>query len=263
MVNSYYYSGNRYIPRTEDDRQKGFWLGSAAYSAILGTTLRWAGRPFSKQLQKEHAQNHLYRDTFLKSLEVSGLDKKGVRIIPMEFSRIADDYAKGTNACYVPKEKLLKINTQKISIAGFHELGHAMNDLIGKSGKLLSKLRWPGRTIAGLMSYLALFSRPKPKEAPKDFKDHLKDNCGKIAFLSMLPTVFEEGLASYKGIKLARKSELAEPLIKNMKKLYSKALLTYIAHAVGMGLAVGASSMIMDYYTRPKKVESADFSLFS
>lgn len=262
MVNSYYYSGNMYIPRTEEDRQKGFLIGSAVYGAILGSMLKYAGKPFANQLQKEQVNNHLYRDTFIKSLNVSGLDKKGVQIIPMEFSKIMDDYARGTNACYVPSQKIVKINTQKISIAGFHELGHAMNDLMGKGGKILSKMRWPGRTIAGIMSYIALFSRSKPKDAPKDFTDKVKDNCGKIAFLSMLPTVFEEGLASYKGIKLARKSGLSEPLIKNMKKLYSKALLTYATHAVGMGLAVGASSMIMDYFSRPKKIKIDESDLF-
>ena len=78
----------------------------------------------------------------------------------------------------------------------------------------------------------------------------------------MLPTVFEEGLASYKGIKLARKSGLAESLIKNMKKLYGKALLTYIGHATATGLAVGAASMIMDKFTRPTKVKEPDFTNF-
>ena len=66
--------------------------------------------------------------------------------------------------------------------------------------------------------------------------------------------VFEEGMASYKGVKLARKTGLAEPLIKNMKKLYAKALLTYVGHATATGLAVGAASIIMDYFSRPKKI---------
>ena len=78
----------------------------------------------------------------------------------------------------------------------------------------------------------------------------------------MLPTVFEEGMASYKGLKLAKKTGLAAPLIKNMKKLYGKALLTYIGHATATGLAVGAANIIMDKFTRPKKVENFDFSLF-
>ena len=124
-------------------------------------------------------------------------------------------------------------------------------------------MRWPGRIIAGWMGTIALFSRPKPKDAPKSKFDYVKDNCGKIAFAGMLPTVFEEGMASYKGIKIAKKTGLAEPLIKNMKKLYKKALCTYIGHAVATGLAVGAASMIMDKFTRPKKVKEPEYySLF-
>ena len=261
MVNSYYYNGNQYIPSTSGDSNKGFLIASAASSAILGT-LPLFGKPFERQLAKEHARNHLYKDAFLNSLQVSGLDKKGVKIIPMEFSSTLNDYTLGKNAAYFPKEKAIRINTDKISIAGFHELGHAMNDITGKLGKFLSKLRWPGRILAGWMGTIALFSRPKPKDAPKNGFDYVKDNCGKIAFACMLPTVFEEGMASYKGLKLAKKTGLADSLIKNMKKLYGKALLTYIGHAAATGLAVGAAGMIMDKFTRPKKVETPEYPYF-
>ena len=254
MVNSYYYDGNQYIPRTQGDSSKGFILASLASSAIMGTLPAFS-KPFSSQLIKEHSQNDLYKDAFEQSINISGLDKKGVQIIPAQFLRDKSDVCCGQNAYYMPKTKQIVINTDKISIAGFHEAGHALNDLKGKWGKLLSKMRWPGRAVAGFMGYVALFQRTKPKEAPKDKMDFIKDNCGKIAFLSMLPTVFEEGMASYKGVKLARKTGLAEPLIKNMKKLYAKALLTYVGHATATGLAVGAASVIMDYFSRPKKVQ--------
>ncbi|DAA87245.1 TPA: hypothetical protein CPT90_01515 [Candidatus Gastranaerophilales bacterium HUM_3] len=259
MVNSYYYDGNQYIPRSQTDGNKGFIMASAASSAIMGTILPLCGKPFERQLIKEHSQNYLYKDAFLNSLKVSGLDKKGVRIIPMELSKTVNDYSLGRNAAYFPKERVVRINTDKISAAGFHELGHAMNDITGKAGKFLSKLRWPGRIAAGWMGTIALFSTPKPKDAPKTGYDHIKDNCGKIAFACMLPTVFEEGMASYKGIKIARKTGLAEPLIKNLKKLYGKALLTYIGHAAATGLAVGAANMIMEKFTRPKKIEQDSF----
>ena len=263
MVNSYYYDGNQYIPRSASDGNNGFIMASAASSAIMGTIMPLCGKPFERQLAKEHSQNQLYRDAFLKAPQVSGLDKKGVKIVPMELSGTINDYSIGKNASYSPKEKLVRINTNKISIAGFHELGHAWNDIKGKAGKFLSKLRWPGRIAAGWMGTIALFSTPKPKEAPRSKFDWVKDNCGKIAFACMLPTVFEEGLASYQGVKIARKTGLAEPLIKNMKKLYKKALLTYIGHAAATGLAVGAANMNMQKFTRPKKVENDFFNLFS
>lgn len=261
MVNSYYYDGSQYIPRSQNDGLKGYIIASMASGAIMATMPLFS-RPFSKQLVKEHLQNNLYKDAFEKSLQVSGLDNKGVKIIPAQLFKNMSDEACGLNAYYQPSTRKIVINTNKIAIAGFHEAGHALNDITGKFGKFLSKLRFPSYALAGYMGTIALFSSNKPKDAPKNGMDFVKDNCGKIAFACMLPTVFEEGMASYKGLKLAKKTGLAAPLIKNMKKLYGKALLTYIGHATATGLAVGAANIIMDKFTRPKKVENFDFSLF-
>lgn len=263
MVNSYSYNGNQYVPRSEGSGMSGFVLASMVSSAIMGT-LPAFGRPFEKQLVKEQLQNHLYKDAFEKSVDAAGLSEKGVKIIPAQKIKAGSkDIVAGLNACYVPASRQILINTDKISVAGFHEVGHAMNHITGKFGKVLQKLRGPGYALAGLMGTIAFFSRPKPKDAPKTSGDFIKDNCGKIAFLGWMPTVIEEGMASYKGIKLARKTGLSEPLIKNMKKLLAKAWLTYAGRAAATGLAVGAASMIMDKFTRPKKIETDDsFYLF-
>ena len=85
--------------------------------------------------------------------------------------------------------------------------------------------------------------------------DKIEDNCGKIAFAAMLPTVAEEALASRNGIKIAREAGLAEPLIKNLKKFYGKALLSYGGYALLTGASVFIASKITEIFTRPKKVE--------
>lgn len=261
MVSStYYYNGNEYKPRSNWDLEKGFLLGSLASGVILGT-LPLCGKPFMKQLKDAQLDNHLYKDAFEKSLKISGLEEKGVSINHAQYFINNSAEKQGHNAFYNPMTKKITINTDKISIAGFHEAGHALNDLKGKFGKILSKMRYPGVIGATLLTYIATIARTKPKDAPKTKGDWIKDNCGKLAFVCMLPTVFEESLATYKGIKLARQSGLAEPLIKNMKKFYGAALLTYIGHAILTGLSTGASSMIMDAYSRPKKVEN-NFNFF-
>ena len=71
----------------------------------------------------------------------------------------------------------------------------------------------------------------------------------------MLPTVAEEALASHKGIKLAKQAGLSEPLVKNLRKFYGKALLSYAGYAVLTGISVFAMSKITELFTRPKKVE--------
>ena len=105
------------------------------------------------------------------------------------------------------------------------------------------------------MEYFALFSRTKPKGTPRTFTDIIEDNCGKIAFIAMLPVVAEEAIASIRGINLAKSVDMGKPFINNLKKLYMKALATYGGRAVLGGLAVYASRKVMDYFTRPKPVE--------
>ena len=256
-MSSVYYNGNEYLTKSPLNDVEGLMLASTVSGAIL-SPLIYAGKPFTNQLKKEEVNNKVYRDYFTRAVHDSGLYDKGVRIVPAQYSSGNNDYKLGKNACFIPKSKEVLINTDKISIAGFHELGHAMNNLMSKYGvKYLAKMRGPGYAIAGLMEYFAIFSRTKPKGAPRSFTDVIEDNCGKIAFLSMLPVVSEEYIASHRGVNLARKLGMAEPLIKNMQKLYKKALITYGGRAALGGLAVYASRKIMDYFTRPKLVATS------
>ncbi len=268
--NTYTYNGNQYRSRTKNDARAGFIMASLA-SGIIMSVLPSFSNPFLKQMKKEHQNNHLYKDAFYKSVEVSGLQDKGLAIVDTQFRNsmeerlfnsgkdVVDGQIKaGLNACYIPDLKVIKLNTEKATISGFHELGHAMNNLKGKFGKILQKCRVPGYTIAGLMGTVALFSRPKPKEAKRNLEDVILDNCGLIAFAGMMPTVAEEALASHNGIQLAKQSGLAEPLVKNLKKFYGKALLSYVGYAVLTGLSVFAASKITQVFTRPEKLNGED-----
>ena len=262
MANSFYYNGNLYARRSEADQWKGF-IGASALSWGVYKTLPLFGIPFQKQIQQELPNNSHYKNNIAKALEISGLGKKGVTINEAQYDSFANiDYKLGLNAEYNPKAGRITINTDRMAASTYHELGHALNHLKGKLPFLLQKMRYPGYAIAGLMEYFAIFSRTKPKEAKRNFADVVEDNCGKIAFAAMLPMVAEEALASHRGIKLARKTGLAEPLINNLKRLYNKALLTYGARAVLGGLAVYGSRKIMDYYTRPQKIDSDIYNIF-
>ena len=256
-----YYNGNEYKTRTPLNESEGFLLASAASAAIL-SPLIYTGKPFLKQLKNEEVNNKQYKDCFIKALKLSELDKEGVEIVHAQKADVPAIYKSGQNAAFDPITRKVIVNTDKISAAGFHELGHAMNALKSKYGvKYLAKMRAPGYAIAGLMEYFAIFSRTKPKGAPRSFSDVIEDNCGKIAFAAMLPVVAEEAIASYRGVKLARASGVSESLIKNLKKLYGKALMTYAGRAVLGGLAVFASRKIMDYYTRPKLIPTSQTSV--
>ena len=61
-------------------------------------------------------------------------------------------------------------------------------------------------------------------------------------------------MASYKGIKLAKENGLSEALVKNLKKFYGKALLSYGGYALVTGLAVFVASKITEIFTRPQRI---------
>ena len=261
-MSTVYYNGQEYQTRPLLSETGGLLLATAASSAIVAP-LPYIGKSFQKQLNKEIPNNHFFKESFFKAFDISGLKEKGVSLVEAQFNDVPLEYKLGQQACYDPFNKQVILNTDKISSAGFHELGHALNSLKSKYGiKYLAKLRAPGYVIAGLMEYFAIFSRTKPKDTKRNVTDIIEDNCGKIAFLAMMPTVIEEAVASYRGIKLAKKSGVPEPLIKNMKKIYLKAHTTYSAKAVLGGLAVYASRKIMDYFTRPRPVEQPSQSFF-
>ncbi len=250
--NYYYYNSptETYIRPSRESAELGYLLATAA-TALVYKSLPSFSNPFLKQMTKEHAHNNIYKDVFIKAVEHSGLEKKGLTIV--KELNPATEIGKGLNACYIPSLKTIKLNTEKASISGFHELGHAINHLNGGIGKILQKMRGPGYAIASLMATIALFSRDKAKGEKRNLKDIIQDNCGKIAFAAMLPTVAEETLASYRGINLAKKAGLEASAVKNLKKFYGKALLSYGGYALVTGIAVFVASKITEIFTRPKK----------
>lgn len=264
-------NGNTYVQRSAQDAEQALLLATIASTAVMGA-LPYFSKPFTKQLKKEIVNNDSYRDAFVKSFEKSGLKEKGVTISDTRFSpsdisairsgngkAVTDSAIKaGENACYVPGLKNIKLNLDRAAVSGFHEAGHAMNHLQSKLGKLLQHSRNVGIGIAGLMGTMALFTRKKAKGEKRNPIDFIQDNCGKIAFASILPVVAEEALASRNGIKLARLGGLKEPLVKNLKKVYGKALLSYIGYAIVTGLSVFSAGKIMDIFTRPKLVETLE-----
>ena len=224
------YNQPRYRQRTQAEAEIGFWAASIA-TGLLYKALPSFSNPFLSQMAKEHSNNYLYKDVFEKSVKNSGLEARGLKLLDTQLSAMdvyklengmSDiiehlDIKRGFNACYVPDAKTVMLNADKATISGFHELGHAMNHLNSKFGRFLQKLRKPGYVVAGLMGTVALLSRNKPKGENRNFKDFIQDNCGKIAFLSLMPTVIEEAMASHKGIKLAKENGLSQALVKNLK----------------------------------------------
>jgi len=268
-VTSYTYdnNGNIYQNRSTKDTVAGLVLAEFASAAIMGALPHFS-KPFQKQIAREEINNPQYKDLLFDAFEKSGLKDKGVNLVHTELSNSDKflirtgqknavqhlDVKIGRNAFYSPNSKTVCLNTDKAAITGFHELGHAMNHLSSTVGKVLQKCRKPGYVVASLMGTIALFSRRKPENSDKNFLDFIRDNCGKIAIIAMLPTVTEESMASIKGIKLAKAATHDKNLLKSIKNIYGKALLSYGGFMLISGLSIYATSKITEKFTRPKKI---------
>jgi hypothetical protein len=255
------------VKQSRGNAEAAFVLASLA-SGIVTATLPSFSKPFLNQVEKERANNQEYKDAFIKSFKNSGLKEKGVTIehvsdsssdtilrkLKKEKQIIDNEVKAGRNAYYKPSTKCVRVNFDLAAISGFHECGHAMNHLTSNFGKILQKCRPIGYSISSLMGIVAICSRKKAKGDKRSGWDFVQDNCGKIAFMGMLPTVAEEALASYKGVKMAKQGGLSDKLVKNLKKFYGKALLSYAGYALVTGLSVFAASKITEILTRPKKI---------
>jgi len=228
-------------------------------------------------MSKFKITSNLNKDEFLqvenginKTLKDSGLAKQGVTILKYsdknaeEISKILmgemDKKVKflpkplkeffidlkiqnlkyGINAYTLQDANKILMPEKELTLAAFHEMGHITNNL-SKIGKLLQKSR-----------YISLFSIPiiliallKPKK-DSDKKstgtidkitDFIKYNAGKLTFLTILPKLAEEELASMKGNELAKKV-LNESLSKKVSKSNNLAYITYFGTAVISSITV-------------------------
>ena len=165
------------------------------------------------------------------------------------------DCVYGDNACFKPRTNQILVNTENMYVAAFHEMGHAMNKF-SKFGNILQKCRTM-RALAVPILAIAAF-KPQKAEGQRSSgvidstTTFIKNNAGKLAFAAFLPTLIEEGMASFKGAKLA-KPHLSSDAFKQLKNAYGKAFLTYLGTAVAMSLMATAASWIHDMIAPNKK----------
>lgn len=157
--------------------------------------------------------------------------------------------ARGENAFYVDK---LHISNQarsmglnsKIAVAPhnkpsliLHELGHGIN-----ATKWFTKLLQKARPFAYSVP-TAMLLASKIAGSNEDGKGNfVTRNAGVLGFCASLPTIIEEAIASYRGIKAAKIANLKGitkgPInLSLLKRNYALALGTYILGGIGLGIA--------------------------
>ncbi|MBO6257167.1 hypothetical protein J6N69_03935 [bacterium] len=163
----------------------------------------------------------------------------------------------GKNAAYFEETNKIAINTEKLGVSAFHEMGHALNMRSSKFWKVIQKAR-PVALLSGVFGLTALLKRKKIEgEEPKNNFDKvttfIKNNVGKLAVLSFVPLIAEELAASYKGEKLA-KQVLSPELLKKVKNCNRLGASTYILMAGAVGLGAVVASKVRDAIAKPEEI---------
>lgn len=133
-----------------------------------------------------------------------------------------------------------------------------MNANLSKVGKILQKCRHLS-LLAMPIAAIALF---KTKKAPGEKTENqigkatnfVKNNAGKLTFLAWLPTVVEEGLATFKGNKAA-KQLLDSDLAKKVAKTNALGFSTYLLSAVLSSVGIYAAKKVKDKIAAPKEIK--------
>ena len=150
------------------------------------------------------------------------------------------------------------LNKQRGGAFVFHELGHAKNC---RSNNIIKKLMIKSKNpiISGalIIAGLCCATIPRAKEEEKNTfwgktKNVLKNNCVGITALGGLMIPLEEGIASIRGAKIAKKI-LPKEQLRLVNKMNLKAFCSYGSMAAGAILATYLASKIFD-----KVVESKD-----
>ncbi len=197
----------------------------------------------------------------VQDMIAESLSKK-FKILPKEaFSVTADmmtDVTKnGENAFFESGLNKIFIGEKKdLATSVFHETGHAMNYNLNKVTKVLQKCRGLQK-LALPIALVALLHTDKTNKNGEQSKlnkagGFVKKHAGSLTFLSFIPTLAEEGLASLKGAKVAK--QMVDPaLLKKINKSNLLGFASYALMAVAASVGIHLAVKVADKIRAPKK----------
>ena len=236
---------NNYYEQPEDQNPN---LGKTAILAVIlqgiamslqkisnwCSTKLMQGKEFTTAKNVQKIANKMVKDNSL-NVEVGYIDKNNIRNYTNRFGNVLGNeleiVAAGKNAFYTDQLKLAVAPKSKPSLI-LHELGHAINAHKGKFLKFLQKSR--GFASAAPTTLLMLDGLFRNKDNKPNF---IEKNAGILGFLSFVPTIIEEGLASIRGIKAAKSVLGNNANLKVLKRNYLFAWTTYLLAGIGLGVA--------------------------
>lgn len=197
-----------------------------------------AGKEFTSADNVKKVADKMLKDHQL-SVDVEYIDHSNKGMFGSNMAEALEPVARGQNAFYMDSAKLAVAPKSKPSLI-LHELGHAINSTKGPFMRFLQKSRgWAMGVPTALIALNGLLGRGQDGE-----KNFIEKNAGLIGFGAFLPTIVEEGMASWRGIRAAAKENLGNASkLGILKRNYAFALGTYILAGVGLGIAAKQSVM--------------------
>lgn len=204
-------------------------------------------------LGKKGVKIHNYQNA---GINITGLSDKILEVTNPLFATANGKNAFFTNKA-IPAANLAKntvvVNRDKLSLAAFHELGHAHNFNNSKIWKAMQNARTPSMILASAFALLpALTKDIKPKEgeeltAKEKINNGLRKASPALAFLSMTPMLLEEGKATLNGNKWAK--ELLNPeTYKKVAKSNRYGYASYLATAASFALMAFVAKGVKDKF---------------
>lgn len=209
-----------------------------------------------------------------KVIKEKGLADNGVKIEYLKEIPITDkkllkrdliaQVHNGSNACCIlmdgmriENDKMIPISKgtilapeKKLSLAVFHEIGHAHNLVKSKFSRVMQKVRIFSPAIALSILAFSAFTRTSKPEDDKELtkaqktKNFIRNNAGKLTVAAMLPVIIEETTATIKGQKFVK--EFLPDFAQKTLKSNIWGLSSYITATALFGLASFATVKIKD-----------------
>ena len=208
--------------------QKGLeWLSEMCAGLLM------RGKEFASAADVQRVANAMKYEKGLQA-DIHDIDNSNKGFLKRMFPGLAkslDTVANGGNAFYTSQGNFAVAPKSKPSLI-LHELGHATNFEKSKFFRGLQKLRILGMYAPMAIAFLNDFSG-KRKDGKQSF---IEKYAGMIGFSAFLPTIIEEGAASWRGIQAAKKT-LPNVKLGALKRNYFLAWMTYVLAGVGVGVA--------------------------
>lgn len=221
--------------------QRGIeWLSEVCAGILM------RGKEFASEADVKRVANAMKSEKGLQA-DIHYIDNSNKGFLKRMFPGLAkslDTVANGGNAFYTSQGNFVVAPKSKPSLI-LHELGHATNFEKSKFFRGLQKLRVLGMYAPMAIAFLNDFSG-KRKDGKQSF---IEKYAGMIGFSAFLPTIIEEGAASWRGIQAAKKT-LPNVKLGALKRNYFFAWMTYVLAGVGVGLA---SKLAITEVKQPKQ----------